>query len=464
MGLGPLRASVIGMTATGNAPRTGTATAPAARGGANRADTLSTFRRVRAHTEALTAPLSAEDQVVQSMPDVSPTKWHRAHTTWFFETFVLGPNLERYQSPDPAYAYLFNSYYEQIGSRHPRAERGLISRPSVDEVSAYRCHVDIATEQIIATASDDAFAKFAAIIEVGCHHEQQHQELLLMDIKHVLSCNPLDPRYDVRPQSVGAVGAHHSTTGAAKLVEFEGGLVDIGHDGNGFSFDNETPRHTVLLAPFRLADRLVTAGEWKAFIEDDGYSRAELWLSDGWATVQSQRWNAPLYWHREDDGEWSLFTLEGRRPVVDSEPVVHVSHYEADAFARWSGARLPTEFEWEHAAAFTAATAAGTATDDSDSDSDALHLHPRAATAGDGLRQLATDVWQWTASAYLPYPRFVPEPGALGEYNGKFMSNQMVLRGGACVTPAGHVRDSYRNFFPPGARWAFSGVRLAADG
>jgi ergothioneine biosynthesis protein EgtB len=426
------------------------------RTGVRRAETLAAFRRTRALTEALASPLSAEDQVVQSMPDVSPTKWHRAHTTWFFETFVLGPEVAGYRSPDPAYAYLFNSYYEQVGSRHPRSERGLISRPTVAEVAGYRRHVDGAMEEFIATATDDAFDRLSAIIEVGCHHEQQHQELLLMDIKHVLSCNPLDPRYAVTPPTP-APATRSGAVADLGFVEFEGGLVDIGHDGDGFAFDNETPRHTVLLAPYRVANRLVTAGEWRAFIDDGGYCRAELWLSDGWAAVQSQGWNAPLYWHR-DDG-WSVFTLEGRLPVVDSEPVVHVSHYEADAYARWAGARLPTEFEWEHAAAEALARA------EASGSSGELHLHPHPTRADDsgGLVQLATEAWQWTASAYLPYPRFVPAPGALGEYNGKFMSNQMVLRGGACITPSGPVRSTYRNFFPPAARWAFSGVRLAAD-
>ncbi|HEY5014438.1 MAG TPA: ergothioneine biosynthesis protein EgtB [Acidimicrobiia bacterium] len=426
------------------------------RTGTERAETLELFRRVRALTEALAAPLSAEDQVVQSMPDVSPTKWHRAHTTWFFETFVLGPEHPGYQSPDPAYAYLFNSYYEQVGDRHPRAQRGLISRPTVDDVSHYRRHVDAAMEEFVASSPDPVFDRLRDIIEVGCHHEQQHQELLLMDIKHVLSCNPLDPRYDVRA-ATAEPGARTFTLDEPVFIDFEGGLVDIGHDGNGFSFDNETPRHTVLLTPYRIANRVVTTGEWRAFMADGGYSRAELWLSDGWATVQSQGWDAPLYWQHEDNGEWSVFTLEGRRPVIDAEPVVHVSHYEADAYARWAGARLPTEFEWEHMAASPTARAARSRS------SDATHLHPAPAPRSDALVQLSTEVWQWTSSAYLPYPRFTPAPGALGEYNGKFMSNQMVLRGGACVTSPGHVRPTYRNFFPPSARWAFSGVRLAAD-
>ncbi len=429
------------MTATGHAP----------------IETLTAYRHVREATEALAAPLSAEDQVVQSMPDASPTKWHRAHTTWFFETFVLSPEFAGYESPNPAYAYLFNSYYEQVGDRHPRSERGLISRPTVDDVGDYRRHVDDAIEAMFTSARDEVLERTESIVEVGCHHEQQHQELLLMDIKHVLSCNPLDPAYRTDSDPDRSFDERHPrSVPDATFIELDGGLVDIGHDGDGFAFDNETPRHTVLLTPYRLANRLVTAGEWRAFIDDGGYERAELWLSDGWATVQSNGWDAPLYWQR--DGEsWSVFTLEGRKPVVDSEPVVHVSHYEADAFARWAGARLPTEFEWEHAAA-----SIGTVGDTAEP-TEPRRLHPRRADDSGALVQLDTDAWQWTASAYLPYPRFTPPPGALGEYNGKFMSNQMVLRGGACVTPPGHVRPTYRNFFPPTARWPFAGLRLAAD-
>ena len=421
--------------------------------GTRRSESLDTYRRVRALTEELASPLSAEDQVVQSMPDVSPTKWHRAHTTWFFETFVLEPELPGYRSPDPAYAYLFNSYYEQVGARHPRPERGLISRPTTSQVADYRRHVDAAIEEIISSATDEAFERIEGIVEVGCHHEQQHQELLLMDIKHVLSCNPLEPAY-----AEGSASPGSATVPDATFIDFEGGAIDIGSGGKGFAFDNETPGHTVLLTPYRIANRLVTAAEWRAFIDDGGYSRPELWLSDGWAAVQSHEWEAPLYWSREDEG-WSIFTLEGRRPITDSEPVVHVSHFEADAYARWAGARLPTEFEWEHAAASVAQSR--------DTNPGGVpRLHPRPARdpgSPNELAQLDTDVWQWTASAYLPYPRFVPAAGALGEYNGKFMSNQMVLRGGACVTPPGHVRTTYRNFFPPTARWAFAGLRLAAD-
>ncbi len=384
------------------------------------------YRRVRDHTEALAAPLGPEDQVVQSMPDVSPTKWHRAHTTWFFETFLLVPGLSGYEPFDPAYAYLFNSYYEAVGPRHPRAERGLLSRPTVEEIARYRRHVDAAMHPFIESCSDEQ----AALVELGLHHEQQHQELLLMDIKHVLHCNPTDPVY--------AFAAEAHVTGSAeppRFVEVTGGTVHVGHDGTSFAFDNEGPRHRVQLDDFAIANRLVNAGDWLAFMHDGGYERPELWLSDGWFAVQAQGLRAPLYWRDEGADGWSVFTLSGRRPVDADEPVVHVSHYEADAFARWAGARLPTEFEWEHA----------------------VVTRPRE------LAEVADRAWQWTASAYLPYPRFRPARGAVGEYNGKFMSGQMTLRGGASITPVGHARVTYRNFFPPASRWMYGGVRLAKD-
>jgi ergothioneine biosynthesis protein EgtB len=389
-------------------------------------DTLhARYRAVRDRTEALAAPLSPEDQVVQSMPDVSPTKWHRAHTTWFFETFLLNPSLPGYRVFDPAYAYLFNSYYERVGPRHPRPQRGLLSRPSVDDVARYRRYVDGAMQECIARAAPDA----AALIELGLQHEQQHQELLLMDIKHVLSCNPTDPAYAIARTPV--------VDGRADgWVDLDGGTVEIGDATAGFAFDNERPRHRVSLEPFRLAARLVTAREWLEFIGDGGYRRPELWLSDGWYAVQEHGWSAPLYWRDDGDDGWTVFTLSGRLPLDGAEPVVHVSHYEADAYARWAGARLPTEFEWEHAAA--------------------------SATPG-ALRDLDGVVWQWTASAYLPYPRFRPAGGAVGEYNGKFMSGQMVLRGSAAITSPGHSRPTYRNFFPPASRWMYGGVRLATD-
>jgi ergothioneine biosynthesis protein EgtB len=383
------------------------------------------YRCVRDFTEALAAPLTDEDQVVQSMPDVSPTKWHRAHTTWFFETFLLSPRSERYEAFDPAYAYLFNSYYEAVGPRHPRPERGLLSRPSVAQIARYRVHVDDAMHDLI----DRCDAGTAALIVLGLHHEQQHQELLLMDIKHVLHCNPTDPVY-VPERYVPQVRE------AGRFVRVPGGNVEIGATGSGFRFDNEQPRHVVHAESFEIADHLVRAREWLEFIADGGYGRAELWLSDGWAAVNTNGWNAPLYWRDEGGGEWSIFTLAGRRALDPEEPVVHASHYEADAFARWRGARLPTEFEWEHA----------------------------VACSGPGLLHEVDDVaWQWTASAYLAYPRFRPPAGAVGEYNGKFMSGQMTLRGGARETPPGHTRVTYRNFFPPASRWMFGGVRLARD-
>jgi ergothioneine biosynthesis protein EgtB len=383
------------------------------------------YRSVRDRTEALAAPLSDEDQVVQSMPDVSPTKWHRAHTTWFFETFLLSPRCERYETFDPAYAYLFNSYYETVGPRHPRPERGLLSRPSVTEIASYRRFVDAAMHDLIERCDTAT----AALIGLGLHHEQQHQELLLMDIKHVLHCNPTDPAYSIEPYAP-------RKRDAARFLAVPGGNVEIGANGTGFSFDNERPRHVAHIEPFEIADRIVRAREWLAFIADDGYGRADLWLSDGWAAVNANHWNAPLYWRDEGLGEWTIFTLGGRRALDPEEPVVHVSHYEADAFARWHDARLPTEFEWEHAA---------------------------ACTAPGQLREIDDVAWQWTASAYLPYPRFRPPTGAVGEYNGKFMSGQMTLRGGASETPTGHARVTYRNFFPPGSRWMFGGVRLARD-
>ena len=399
---------------------------------------------VRTTTDALAAPLSAEDQTVQSMPDVSPTKWHRAHTTWFFETFVLGQHLPGYAVHDPAYDYLFNSYYEAVGDRYPRARRGLVSRPGVAEVAAYREHVD----QHMATLLDGPAADTVAdLVELGLHHEQQHQELLLMDICHVLHQSPLRPAY--APAAVAAVPSP-----SLGWHEVEGGIVAVGHDGDGFAFDNEGPSHRVLLEPFRIADRLVTCGEWLEFMADGGYGRHELWLSDGWAAVHAQGWDSPLYWEQVD-GVWHEFTLHGLRPVDPASPVAHVSQYEADAFARWAGRRLPTEFEWEHAVR----TLCGTATTDP-----APGQFATAPVSGAGpLADRFGQVWQWTASAYLPYPRFEPAAGAVGEYNGKFMSGQMVLRGSSCLTSAGHARVTYRNFFPAHSRWVGAGLRLADD-
>ncbi len=415
------------------------------------------YRCVRGLTEALAGPLHPEDQVVQSMPDVSPTKWHRGHTTWFFETFLLEPALTGYDAFDPALRYLFNSYYESVGPRHPRPQRGLLTRPTVAEVARYRAHVDVAMEKLIDRCEPEAWSRVASLVELGLHHEQQHQELLLMDIKHVLSCNPLDPVYaDTGPAPPAAAPAE------PRMLEHAGGMVAIGHAGEGFSFDNELPAHETFLEPFRIADRLVTCEEWLEFMDDGGYGRPELWLSDGWYAVRSEDWRAPAYWLDDGDGGWNVFTLSGRRAVEPAEPVVHVSHYEADAFARWRRMRLPTEFEWEHAAAPLTVEGGLPATAPAPA-----RLHPtaddRVAAAPTRMRQAYGQVWQWTASAYLPYPRFRPAAGAVGEYNGKFMSGQMVLRGGACITPSGHVRATYRNFFPPSSRWMFGGVRLAAD-
>jgi ergothioneine biosynthesis protein EgtB len=416
----------------------------------DRAPLARRYAETRQRTEALAEPLSAEDQTVQSMPDVSPTKWHRAHTSWFFETFLLTPYLKGYRAFDPAYAYLFNSYYEAVGARHPRPQRGFISRPGIAEIVRYRAHVDRAMTELIATLDPVAWAEAAPLIELGINHEEQHQELILMDIKHVLSLNPLQPAY------VAPVATPPGTVTAAGWVSFAGGLRQLGHGGDGFAFDNERPRHKVWLEPFRLATRLATCGDYLAFIADDGYRRAEFWLSDGWALVQQEGWSAPLYWRDEGADGWSVFTLSGRRAVDPAEPVSHVSFYEADAFARWSGKRLPTEAEWEVAAVEAAPLPAGNLMDRG-------LYHPQPAQNGEGLQQMIGDAWEWTASPYMPYPGFHPLAGAVGEYNGKFMSNQMVLRGGAAVTPPGHVRATYRNFFPPAARWPFGGIRLAED-
>lgn len=398
------------------------------------------YEAVRSFTEQLAAPLSAEDQTVQSMPDTSPTTWHRAHTTWFFETFLLAPSLAGYEPFHPGYAYLFNSYYEAVGPRHARPQRGLITRPGVGEVGDYRRRVDLAmTDLMSGRLADDV----AARLTLGLHHEQQHQELLVMDIKHVLSCNPLLPAYGALPWSAPESTAAASTAGRSRgWLGCDGGVVTSGHGGHDFAFDNEGPRHEVLLRPFEVADRLVTCGEWLAFVDDGGYRRPELWMSDGWNAVRVNGWDAPLYWHAVD-GTWRVYTLAGLQELDPAAPVAHVSWYEADAFTRWAGARLPLEAEWEA-------------------------LAPEAVQPDGGVGAPAAGgwygaAWQWTGSAYTAYPGFRPAAGAVGEYNGKFMVNQQVLRGSSIATPPGHARRTYRNFFPPAARWAFSGVRLARD-
>ncbi len=403
------------------------------------------FRAVRATTTALAAPLSPEDQQAQSMLLTSPTKWHLAHTTWFFESFILKPHTEAYREFDPHYHFLFNSYYESLGERHPRPDRGLLTRPSLADVLRYRRHVD---EAIAALLTGDVSAEIASLVVLGCHHEQQHQELIVTDVKHLLSLNSLFPVYRNLPVVAVGVASDLSFQG------FPAGIREIGYDGGDFCFDNEQPRHKVWANEFKLANRPVTNREWQAFMANGGYTTATLWLSDGWHTVQTDRWDSPLYWHQTDGG-WSEFTLGGLRPVNPNAPVTHVSFYEADAYARWAGKRLPTEAEWEVAAA-------GLAVEGNLLESDALHPRPASSDCG-GLQQMFGDVWEWTLSPYSPYPGFRTTDGALGEYNGKFMANQMVLRGGSCATPQSHLRSTYRNFFPPSARWQFSGLRLAQD-
>ncbi len=418
------------------------------------ADTLvERYDAVRQHTEGLAAPLSPEDQTVQSMPDTSPTKWHRAHVTWFFETFVLADHEPEFAPYQDTYWFLFNSYYEAVGPRYARPHRGLVSRPGAHDVGSYRADVDDRMRDLITRLDDGALDKLSSTIELGFHHEQQHQELLLMDVKHMLSLNPLRPVYAGSPSDE----AEPDTLG---WVDVEGGLVEIGHEGEGFSFDNELPRHQVWLEPYRLADRLVTNGEWLDFMRDGGYQRHDLWLSDGWGAVTDQCWRAPLYWV-EVDGVWFEHTLNGTWPVNPGLPVSHVSYFEAEAYATWAGKRLPSEAEWEHAVVADGHDVVSPTANLADRDT----FHPRAAEASHGrLRQVFGDCWEWTSSAYHAYPGFHPAEGAIGEYNGKFMSNQMVLRGGCALTPSGHARASYRNFFPHVSRWALSGVRLADGG
>ena len=409
---------------------------------------VGSYQEVRQTTEGICAPLEIEDYVLQAMPDASPAKWHLGHVSWFFETFLLKPHLPGYQSLNPKYQYLFNSYYNGAGPQFTRAHRGHLSRPTVAEVYEYRDHVDRSMLDLIETTGPQQLATHASVILMGANHEQQHQELLLTDIKYNMSVNPLRPAYQTRdlPRA--------TTTIPLRWADFEGGLHWMGHHGSGFAFDNEWPRHQTYNRPYRLASRLVTNGEYLAFIEAEGYRTPELWLSDGWKVVQERRWNAPLYWEQVD-GAWRTYTLSGMQPVDEQGPVAHVSYYEADAYARWSGTRLPTEHEWEHAV------------EPEPIQGNFLEsgiYHPVPAM-GDGsrLEQPFGDLWEWTQSPYAPYPGYQPLEGALGEYNGKFMVNQMVLRGGSCATPQSHIRPTYRNFFPPDARWQFSGIRLAQD-
>ena len=414
------------------------------------ASLLQRFRAVRDFSARLCRGLQPEDYVVQSMPDVSPTKWHLAHTTWFFETFVLKPWMKGYRSEVPEYAFLFNSYYNAAGSMHRRDLRGLISRPTVQETLRFRQSIDECVIQLVESADETLLAEIEPVLILGLHHEQQHQELLVTDIKHVFAQNPLHPIFEP--------GTHKITSGAVpsqRFLEFDQATIEIGHAGSEFSYDNEGPRHRALVGPFALANRLVTNGEYRAFIEAGSYTRSEFWLSLGWTTVQEQRWEAPLYWERHD-GQWWNFTLSGFRPVDESEPVTHLSYFEADAYANWDGARLPTEFEWERAS--TGLPIEGNFVD-------THRFHPAAILAdkADGLQQMFGDTWEWTRSAYLPYPGYRAAPGALGEYNGKFMCNQMVLRGGSCATSRDHMRATYRNFFQPEKRWQFTGLRLARD-
>ncbi|MCM2345642.1 ergothioneine biosynthesis protein EgtB [Acidovorax soli] len=409
---------------------------------------ISRYTEVRRHTTRLVQPLSPEDCTAQSMPDASPAKWHLAHTTWFFETFVLEAHESGFAPFEPAFRVLFNSYYNGVGARHPRPQRGLLTRPPMAEVLAYRADVDARMQHLLPTLVHDA--ALCALVELGLQHEQQHQELLVTDIKHLLSCNPMHPAY--RPvQSVAVDGA-----AAPPLVwhPWAGGLAEIGHAGGSFAFDNESPRHPVYLQPYALASRLVTNAEFAAFVDDGGYGDPAHWLAEGWDWRAAQGLEQPLYWQR-DGSTWHEFTLAGLRPLQGAQPVVHLSYFEADAYARWAGARLPTEAEWEHAAAPVFADAAA-------SEAPGELLHPRTAR-GTGLEQLVGAAWQWTQSSYAPYPGFRAAEGAVGEYNGKFMVNQYVLRGSSCATPPGHARASYRNFFPATARWQFAGVRLARD-
>jgi ergothioneine biosynthesis protein EgtB len=394
------------------------------------------FNAVRRRSVSLSKPLSEEDCCVQSMPDASPVKWHLAHTTWFFETFLLEPHEPGFAPHHPAFRMLYNSYYNGVGEKHARAQRGLITRPSFDEVLAYRHAIDTRMGALL----DAGKPELMALVELGLQHEEQHQELLLTDVKHLLSMNPLLPAY------AGSALPPAPAAPALRWLEFDGGVVEIGHAGNDHCFDNELPRHHQFVEPYRLASRLATNGDYLAFLRDGGYGDPALWMSEGWDWVMREGLRHPLYWH-EQDGQWHEFTLHGLQPLDLQRPLTHLSWFEADAYARWAGARLPTEAEWEHAARDA-------------NDAAVRALHPAARGEG-ALSDLFGACWQWTSSSYGPYPGYVSQPGALGEYNGKFMSNQYVLRGSSCATPVGHARPTYRNFFPATARWQFSGVRLA---
>ena len=406
------------------------------------------YQEVRQTTERLSAPLVIEDYVIQAMTNASPAKWHLGHVSWFFDAFILTPRLPGYRTPDPRYQYLFNSYYNGAGPQYARPQRGLLSRPTVAEVYDFRAHVDESMLALIETTDPRHIQLLGSLVTLGLNHEEQHQELLMTDLKYNLSVNPLWPAYHAREIPCGTASP------PLRWIDFEGGLQWIGHDGHGFAFDNEWPRHQTYTRPYHLASRLVTSGEYLEFMEAGGYGTPELWLSDGWKVMQEQQWNAPLYWEQAD-GTWCVQTLSGMQPVDEHGPVAHVSYYEADAYARWRGRRLPTEQEWEQAAARQ--TIRGNFLESG-------IRHPVPATGeGAELEQLFGDLWEWTQSPYVPYPGYRPLEGTLGEYNGKFMVNQMVLRGGSCATPQSHIRTTYRNFFPPDARWQFSGIRLAED-
>ncbi len=414
-------------------------------------DHAARYREVRQATMGLCDPLAVEDHVPQSMTTASPAKWHLAHTSWFFEEFILRHHLPGYDHFHPRYSYLFNSYYNAVGDRVARPERGLMTRPTLNEVRRYREHVDRRMLDLLAGPAVEADHRLSFLFTLGLNHEQQHQELILTDIKHLLSLNPLQPVYG----EAAAPGGPATAPGPAGWLSVAEGLQQIGHKGDGFAFDNESPRHTRFVAAFGIADRLVTCGEYMGFIDDGGYRRPELWLDEGWAVVRERGWAAPLYWTAEND-HWQLFTLNGPRQVEAAEPVCHVSFFEADAFARWAGARLPGEAEWE--------VACGDLPLEGHFAGSGLFHPARCEPAGSApVRQAYGDLWEWTQSPYRPYPGFTPAEGAVGEYNGKFMCSQFVLRGGSCATPAGHIRPTYRNFFHPDARWQFSGIRLARD-